>query len=348
MLAAVLEDVNFIGVREIVRPQLTAGSALLKVHSCGFCGSDLKFITSRDRIKKYPAILGHEIAGEIVAIDKGIAAKFKKGDRVAMAAEVPCLNCVPCHKGLFNLCDDVLSIGTTISGGFCEYMLLTPEMITRGPINTIPDTVTYDEAALAESLGCVINGLEFARMSREKTVLIIGTGYMGCLTINMARQMGAKTITVVDNNPQRIEQAKGFQPDHTVRTQETESFVGTVMDLVDNAGYDVVMTTCSDIGVYNQAVLTAAKGGFVNLFGGIKKGLPDTVAFSNNFVHYRGISMGGSFSATRDHHKKALDCLEKGVIETDRLITHRFKLAEFDQALTVAKKQEGLKVMINP
>lgn len=348
MLAAVLEDIKVLKVREIQKPALTSGSALLKVRSCGFCGSDLKFINEGDRVKKFPAILGHEIAGEVVEVDGKSINAIKVGDRIALGAEVPCLACAPCKKGFENLCNNVLSIGTTIPGGFCEYMLLTPEILQRGPINLIPDELGFNEAALSETLGCVVNALEFARMDKGKAILIIGAGYMGCLTANMAHVLHAAKITMVDNSASRLLLAKEFGADHYICSEGMDSFVEAVMDHVSGEGYDVVMTTCSDINVYNQSILTAAKGGFVNLFGGIKKGYPETVSFSNNYVHYRGISIGGSFSGTRHHHRRALRLLGSNKIMSDKLITHRYKLEEFITAYRTAESRQGLKIIINP
>lgn len=345
MLAALLENVGVVKVKNISKPVLMPGSAILKVQACGICGSDLKFIFSKDRIKKYPAILGHEISGEIVETDNE---KFSVGDRIATAAEIPCLKCPPCQKGFENLCDNVLSIGTTVSGGFCEYMLLTPDVLSRGPLNIIPEELGYNEAALSETLGCVINALEFARMSSDKNVLVVGAGYMGCLIINMARFLGAKLISVVDKSQKRLELAKDFQADHYICSETMDSFVDAALEVVDKTGYDVVITACSDTKAYNQAILTAAKGGFVNLFGGIRKGVSDIISFNNNFVHYREISIGGSFSSTRRHHQKALEILKSKNINTDKLITHIFHLKDFEKALDTVKRQEGLKVIINP
>ena len=108
------------------------------------------------------------------------------------------------------------------------------------------------------------------------------------------------------------------------------------------------MSACSNPMAHTQAIRCVAKGGVVNLFGGVPSGVLDTVSFSSNFVHYRQITIGGSFSATKIHHKKALDYLASGKIKIDKLITHRFGLTDIDKAFDTLKNHKGLKIIVNP
>lgn len=346
MKAALLESVKNINVRETETPATRRGTVLLRVRACGICGSDLKFYNYGDRVKKFPAVLGHEIAGEVVEIGNGVGG-FAEGDRLALGNEIPCKSCYACRKGMENVCENVLSVGSTSPGGLSEYMLLIEDFVERGPINKMPGNISYDEGALAEPLGCIVNGLEFAHMQEGKSILIIGAGPIGCMTISLAEIMGAAKITVVDKNMKRLEMSKAFGADHYIHSSNNE-FLQEALELANGAGYDVVMSACSDIAVHEKAILAAAKGGFVNLFGGVAKELPDTVRFPNNFMHYRQFSVGGSFSQTREHHKKALEYLASGKINTKKLITHKFRLDEIKKAFEAVQNAEGLKVMINP
>jgi len=345
MKAALLEAPKIIKVKDIDTPKVTEGTILLRVKACGICGSDLKFFNYGDRVKEFPAILGHEIAGEVAEVGKGVD-NFKVGDRLALGNEIPCKNCYACRKGLENVCENVLSVGTTVPGGLSEYMLLTEEMIQRGPINEIPDHLSFDEAALSEPLGCVVNGLEFAKMEEGKTVLVIGTGPIGCMAINLAQLFGAAKVVVTDKNEKRLKMARVFDADGYIYAEK--DFLEEALHLTSGKGYDVVMSACSDTTAHQQAIQATAKGGFVNLFGGVAKGLPDAVSFPSNFMHYREISVGGSFSMTSKHHKKALEYLASGKIRTKHLITHKFKLDEIEKAFHAVQNQEGLKVIINP
>ncbi len=345
MKAALLEKPKQIAVKEVETPKVTANTILLRVKSCGICGSDLKFYNYGDRVKEFPAILGHEIAGEVVEVGKGVD-NFKVGDRLALGNEIPCKNCYACKKGLENVCENVLSVGTTVPGGLSEYMLIREEMVERGPINEVPDNLSFDEAALAEPLGCVVNGLEFAKMEEGKSILVIGTGPIGCLSIELSKLLGASKIVAVDKNENRLKMAQPFNADHYIHSEN--DFLDEALQLTNNKGYDVVMVANGDTKAGEKGIAAVAKGGFVNIFGGIAKGLPDVVSFPSNFMHYRQFAIGGSFSQTEVHHKKALEYLARGKIKTDKIITHRFKLNDIEKAFDVVLNQQGLKVIINP
>lgn len=346
MKAALLESPKNISTKETADPEVRKGTVVIRVRSCGICGSDLKFYNYGDRVKEFPVILGHEIAGEVVEVGGGVG-KFVAGDRLALGNEIPCMACYACKKGLESVCENVLSIGTILPGGLSEYMLLVEQFVERGPINKMPDGLTYDEGALAEPLGCIVNGLEFARMEEGKDILVIGTGPIGCMTIELARLLGASNIVAVDKNPKRLDMARAFKADHYIYSENSE-FLEEALKLTNGKGYDVVMSACSDRTAHEKAILAAAKGGFVNLFGGVAKGLPETVSFPNNFMHYRQFAVGGSFSQTKEHHRKALQYLASGEINTKKLITHKFGLDEIKKAFDVVQNMEGLKVIINP
>ena len=117
--------------------------------------------------------------------------------------------------------------------------------------------------------------------------------------------------------------------------------------VLEQNNYDVVFAACSNITAFEESILLAAKGGFVNLFGGIRKNASDTVSFSSNFVHYRQISIGGTFSSTKKHHETAINYLSSGKIKTELLITHEFNLSDFNEAINVVSSGDGLKVIIN-
>ena len=207
MLAAVLDNIKEINVREFQNPTIPISGAILKVHSCGICSSDLKFINHGDRVKEFPAILGHEIAGEIIEIDRNIS-YFNVGDRVALAAEIPCKKCRPCLNDLENLCDNVLSIGTTIQGGFSEFMPITKDLLDRGPINLIPDidivffdmlSTGFAEALTMEAPSLVYNSTfnyEQASQYGKK----INKMFQNVRTLFYEEQEGLKALENILNN----------------------------------------------------------------------------------------------------------------------------------------------------
>ena len=159
MKAGVFEKIGTLVLKELPIPEVDDNSALLRVRSCAICGSDLRIIRHGHPLVKPPQTIGHEIAGDIVAVGKNVT-KVKVGDRVAVGADVPCGQCVMCEKGHGNYCENEDGMGYTLAGGFAEYCLLTEKVLHSGPMHHIPDSMTYDEGALAEPIGCILNGME--------------------------------------------------------------------------------------------------------------------------------------------------------------------------------------------
>ena len=346
MKAALLESLRNLRVSDIEKPVPGAGEILIKVGACGVCGSDLRFFEHGDRIKKFPFVMGHEIAGTVVETGKNVE-NFSVGDRLAMGNEIPCKSCEECERGLDMLCKNILSIGTTIPGGFAEYLLLPEIAVRRGPINFMPKNMDFVEGSFAEPLACVYNGMEFSGMREGKSVLVIGAGPIGNLMVNLAQILGASITTIVDKNEKRLEMSRPTGADNYI-CAENNDFVEEAVKLTGGRGYDIVVSACSDINAHRACTQAVAKGGFVNLFGGVPKGTDDVVSFSNNYMHYRQFAIGGSFSSTKEHHMKALKFLASGKIKTKSIITHRMPLDDILKAFDVIKSREGLKVVVEP
>ena len=173
MKAAVLEGLNRITVREMDRPTCGPKEAILKVMACAVCGSDIRiYHYGNDRVK-YPAVIGHEIAGEVVEVGSEVA-RVKSGDRIALGADVPCGTCYWCTNGMGTNCSINYAVGYQFPGVFQQYMVLNETILNYGPVAPIPEGLSFNEAALAEPLACAINGLELARFSLGKSICIIG------------------------------------------------------------------------------------------------------------------------------------------------------------------------------
>ena len=138
MKAALLDGVDKIVLKEVATPTIKPGSILLKILACGVCGSDLRILSSGNNRVKYPAIIGHEIVGEVVAIGEGVSG-FSNGDRLAVGADVPCGECVWCTSGNGNCCDVNYAMGYQFSGGYAEYCLLEPLVVSHGAAEKVPE-----------------------------------------------------------------------------------------------------------------------------------------------------------------------------------------------------------------
>ena len=190
MKAAVLEALDRITVKDVPDPVCGDDGAILKVEACAVCGSDIRiFHFGNDRVKP-PAVIGHEIAGKITAVGRNVT-KVRVGDRIALGADVPCGCCHWCQNGMGTNCRINYAIGYQFPGGFQAYMLLNRTNLDYGPVTPIPDSMSYDEGAIAEPLACAINGLELAQFGLGKSICIIGLGPIGCMMLELSKVYGA-------------------------------------------------------------------------------------------------------------------------------------------------------------
>ncbi len=351
MKAAVLQGINELKLELVTTPIIKSNTILLKVHSCAICGSDLRIMESGNPRVKYPAIVGHEMAGEIVALGEAITksdglAKWKVGDRLALGADVPCGKCEHCTNGRGNCCDENYAMGYQFPGGFAEYCLLEPMVVNYGPIVKIPDGVSFDEAALMEPLACVLNGFELAQMRVGKSVVLIGSGPIGCLGIMAAKALGASKVILAEINEQRLEVARQFKADFYINPKN-ENLMERVKEITSGKGADLVFTMCPSVEAQEQAIELVAKRGYVNFFGGLAKGTRPA-QINSNLIHYKECFVMGSHGSTPRHNQIAMDLIASGKVEVKKLITHKFRLDEIQEGFKVMKNLDGLKVIINP
>ena len=199
MKAAFLVKAGEFAIREVLDPVVPDDGLVLKVETCGVCGSDLR------RWKEGPPegvdgiIAGHEVAGIVVQVGKDVA-QYAPGDRLAIAPDVHCGRCYYCQRGMYNLCDNLRLVGITpgYPGGFAEKMVLTHEILVNGIVHRMPDGLSFTEGALAEPCSSVLAAHQKTGTSLNDTVVIIGAGPIGCLHVAIAKARGAFIIGVSD------------------------------------------------------------------------------------------------------------------------------------------------------
>lgn len=207
MQAAVYEGIDKMTVKTVNIPEVDDNSALMRVKACAVCGSDIRIFHSGNSRVTPPSILGHEISGEIVKAGKNVT-KLKAGDRVAIGADVPCGECFFCKAGIGNNCQINYAMGYQFAGGFAEYMLLNQTVVNYGPVTKLPGNVSFDEGALAEPLACVLNALELTPVKLNDVVVLIGAGPIGLMIAEVAKNMGASKVIIVNRSAPRLEIAK--------------------------------------------------------------------------------------------------------------------------------------------
>ena len=345
MKAAVLHGIGQMAVEDVPVPEIDDDSALMRVEAVCICGSDVRILHHGNSRVKPPAIPGHEAAGVIVKTGAHVE-NLRVGDRVSIGADVPCGECDWCRNGLGNNCEINYAVGYQIPGAFAEYMRLPKLICAGGPVARIADSLSFEEAALAEPLACAINGMELVSMSPGKTVVIIGMGPIGCMMIDLARTMGAGKVICIQRSKLRMEIARQYEADLYLASEETD-IVRAVMNATGGRGADVVMTTCGSVEAHEQAVEMIAHRGYVNLFGGLGRDARAMSLYSNK-IHYRESFLTGSHGSVPRQHKMAVKLLESGRVRVKPLITHRFPLSEIEAAFAVMESRQGMKIAVIP
>ena len=346
MKAAVFEDLSKMVVKEVDTPICGDTDILVKVKACAVCGSDTRIFNSGNSRVNPPQILGHEISGKVLQVGKYVSG-FNAGDRIAIGADVPCGECTFCKAGIGNNCQINYAMGYQFAGGFAEYVLLNQTVVNFGPIQKIPDNVSYDEAALAEPLGCVLNALELAPVKLGDTFVVIGAGPIGMMLCDVAKAMGAAKIILINRSKPRLETAKKLDIADVYICTSEENCVERVLKETHNLGADVIFTACPSPEAQVDAINMAKNRAFVNFFGGLPKG-KSMVTLDTNIIHYKELFITGAHGAMPIHHSTAIELIASGRIDVKKFISHNYSLDDILTAFKTASDHAGLRVMVNP
>ncbi|GFP35739.1 threonine 3-dehydrogenase, partial [Candidatus Hakubella thermalkaliphila] len=241
MLAAVYQGIGKIKVEEVDKPPLPLGGLLVKVSCCAICGTDYKLLITENPRFKPPLIIGHEFVGRVV--EKGAeVTDFQVGDRLTMATTISCGRCELCHRGLGNLCESRICVGTDIPGAMAEYLAIPALALQRGNVLKVPDGLSDEAAALSEPLGCAINAQLIAKVGLGQTVLIVGAGPLGCLHAELARASGALKVYLTQRSEPRLSLARKLAVDAVIDASAHDP-VSEVRRLTQGQGADVVIVT---------------------------------------------------------------------------------------------------------
>ncbi len=325
-------------LEEMPVPQIGRDEVLMRVEASGICGSDL---LEWYRRHKAPLVLGHEVAGVIAAVGKGVK-RYKIGERICAAHHVPCNTCHYCLNGHHTVCDTLRQTNFD-PGGFAEYVRLPRINVEQG-IFPLPDEVSFEEATFVEPLACVLRGQGLARLHSGQTVLVIGSGVAGLLHIQVARTSGAGCIIATDIVNYRLEAARRVGADIAVQAREYTP--ACLRKAADGRLADLVVICSGASLAINQALESVERGGTVLFFAPTEPG--DTVAISVNDLFWRNeITLTSSYGGSPVDYAAALDLIRAGRIRVQEMITHRLGLGETGLGFQlVARAQDSLKVII--
>ena len=346
MKALVIQAPGEYEVKQVKKPECPEKGILLRVMACGLCGSDLRILNSGHKNISFPWTTGHEIAGVVTQIGDKYQGKWKEGDLLAVAPVVYCGVCDFCELGKYELCDNIKEIAHQWLGGFAEFIAIPEEALRLGTIQAVPHGLDPIIAAVAEPISSCVNAQEKGQVGLGDTVVIIGSGPIGCANTSIAKARGASRVIIADMFEERLQLCDPFKPDFKINASEV-NLVDEVMKVTNGRGADVVITANSAPISQVQAIEMARKGGRVLLFGGLP---PDKSkpGIDGNLIHYRGLHVIGTTSFAPRHHKLALSMITSGRIPGDKFVTHFMPLTEFDKGVALATSGKALKVVFIP
>jgi L-iditol 2-dehydrogenase len=342
MRAAVLHGPSDIRLQDWPDPVAGPGEIVLRVGATAFCGTDMRIIRGKKtKDVRFPTILGHEFAGQIVAVGAGLT-EFKVDDCVGVDPVYPCGRCAYCLAGRENVCLNRQAMGYEFDGAFAEYVRIPAVGVARGNVFRLPSGIDWAKAALAEPLACVLNGQENMGLSLGDRVVIIGAGPIGIMHLKLALLAGARQVIAVE--PSASRRAAAQRLGATVVDPGSGDVKAFVKDATDGLGADAVIVAIGVPAVANQALTLARKGGRINLFAGFSAG--DMPPIDVNLIHYNELVVTGASALKRRHFGMALNLIASGRLDVADLVTHRLPLGEFARAMALAEAGEGLKIVV--
>jgi L-iditol 2-dehydrogenase len=346
MLAAVYRGVNDVRLETVPVPKIGAGELLVRVHTCGVCGTDLKKIATGSH--SAPRIFGHETSGEVAAVGAAVR-KFAPGDRVMVFHHIPCRRCYYCRHKTFAQCPTYKKVGCTAGfepsgGGFAEYVRVMDWIVDQGTVK-IPDGVSFEQACFVEPVNTCMKGIEALRLQPGETVLAIGQGPIGIILSVLARRAGATVITS-DLYPERLKIAKSLGFEHTIEASRND-VIDSVRQQTEGRGADAVILAVGSNALIRPAMDAVRPGGRVLLFAQTQRG---EVVIDPAAICVEEKALVGSYSASVDLQEESVRFVMNSEMDLEQLISHRFPLQDAAQALELAAHPQpsSMKVVIQP
>ena len=350
MQAVVYRGVNDMRVETVPVPVIGPGELLVKVATCGICGTDLKKIHTGSH--SAPRIFGHEMAGTIVQVGDGVT-RFRVGERVVVHHHVPCGDCYYCRKQTPTQCTLYKNVGVTAGfepsgGGFAEYIRVMDWIAASRGVVRIPDGVPFEQAAFAEPVNTVLKGVKLLNLVADDTVLVIGQGPIGLMHAVLASRTGARVLTS-DLYPERHAIAAKFGLHDPIHAG-TENVAERVFAETEGRGADAVILAVGGNGLIQTAMNAVRPGGKVMLFAQTQHG---EATIDPGAVCMDEKTLLGSYSSSFEILDEVTDLIFGGYqngFDLTQLISHRFPLEQAVEAIEVAShpKADSMKIMIEP
>jgi L-iditol 2-dehydrogenase len=349
MQAAVYRGIDDVRVETVAVPSAGPGEVIVKIHTCGICGTDLKKIHTGSHTA--PRIFGHEMAGTIVAVGESVT-EFSVGDRVMAFHHIPCGRCFYCRKQTYAQCETYKKVGCTADfepsgGGFAEYIRVMDWIVAKGLIR-IPDDIPFEQASFIEPVNTTYKAIDLLHLAPDDTVLVIGQGPIGIMLAALAKRTGA-TVLTSDLYPERHAVAAEFGLNHPLDARG--DVVAACKAVTEGRGADVALVAVGADSLIATAMDAIRPGGRVCLFASTQHG---TAPFDPAAVCMDEKTLMGSYSSSVAIQDEAIEAVfsgyRDGSFDLTKLISHRFSLAEAVEGIHLASnpQPDSMKIVIQP
>ena len=321
MKALVLEQYSQFSFKDVPTPHTTAQDVLIRVKACGICGSDVHGMDGSTGRRQPPIIMGHEASGVIEHVGSNVT-NWKKGDRVTFDSTVYCGTCWYCRRGKINLCDNRRVLGVScddyrLDGAFAEYVAVPQHILYR-----LPDDLGFPQAAMVEALSIAFHAINRTPANLNDTALVIGTGMIGLLVVQLLRFAGCGQIIAVDIDQDRLDMACKLGADVALNSDERD-VKSSVLTCTQNRGADIAFEAVGITPTISTAIASLRKGGSLTLIGNVSR----NVEMPLQEVVTREITFYGS-CASSGEYPSCLDMIARGKVDVDMLISATAPLSE--------------------
>ena len=331
MKAVLIETPHEVGVLHLDDPAPGPRDAIVMVEACGVCGTDIHVLEGDFAPTRYPIVPGHEFCGEVVAVGAEVR-DVAVGDFVAVDPSLFCGRCYFCRRGRNNLCENWNAIGVGAAFGACAELVRVP----AANAFALPGDLPRRWGTLVEPLSCAVRGFDQVGVQLAHSYLIYGAGTMGLMLAQLAAHSGASRLDMVDVNPRRFELARRLGADRVAASAD---------ELEQPRGWDVVIDATGAVPAIEDGLRRVRRGGTFLQFG--VASADATARFSPFRVYNDEINIVGSMAVLHSF-ERARDLLVRGVIDSQAMITHRYPLDAYSDAIDTFRRGDGLKVQVVP
>ena len=344
MKALVLNQYRKLDLLDVPSPGVAPNEVLVRVRSCGICGSDVHGYDGSSGRRIPPVIMGHEASGVVAKVGAAVRA-FEPGERVTFDSMICCRSCLFCRAGRPNLCEDRRVLGVSCGdyrrdGAFAEYVAVPEHVVFR-----VPDRVGFDEAAMVEPVSVAVHAVARANPALGDKALVVGAGMIGLLTIQALRSAGCGRIFAVDVAADRLRLAKELGADEIIQSGDGTDVPALMREMTGGLGADLVMEAVGIAETVAMSIDSVRKGGTVVLIGNIAP----TVGFGLQSVVTREIDVLGSCASSNDY-PACLDMMRRGAIRVRPVLSASVPLERGQEMFDrLYAREPGLtKVILQP